>query len=34
MIVWITVFIVNWKTPAMRELERLGYAVPEIKVMK
>jgi len=27
-------FIVNWPSPAMRESEKLGYAVPEIKVMK
>jgi len=29
-----SVFIVNWETPVMRESEKLGYAVPEIKVMK
>ncbi len=27
-------FIVNWETPAMRETEKSGYAVLEIKVMK
>ncbi len=27
-------FIVNWETPAMRETEKLGYAVPEIKAIK
>ncbi len=27
-------FIVSWETPAMRESEKLGYDVPEIKVVK
>ncbi len=27
-------FIVSWETPAMRDSEKLSYAVPGIKVMK